>query len=172
MAPTIRPERPGDQAAIRALIGAAFEGRPFSDGDEGPLVDRLREDGDLRLSLVATSADGAIIGHIAFSPCRIEPAGTPPDPGAWVQLAPVSVIPQHQKRGIGSLLIGTGLDHLAYRGTDGVALVGDPAYYRRFGFTREHGLSLDPAVGPYLQVRRLSDGPNPSGALSLAPAFG
>ena len=67
----IRDEKTGDAAAIHDLTSAAFEGMPHSDGSEPRIVDQLREDGDLTLSLVA-ERDDEIIGHIAFSPrcCR------------------------------------------------------------------------------------------------------
>jgi len=84
----IRPEEPGDEAAIHALTQAAFRDMPFSDGSEPDLVDRLRADGDLALSLVAVNMDEAIVGHIAFSPVAIADGSA-----GWFQLSPVSVIP-------------------------------------------------------------------------------
>ena len=162
----IRPEQSGDERAIRALTDAAFRDMPHADGDEGELVERLRADGDLVLSLVAVNADEAIIGHVAFSPVTIEGVD-----GPWYQLAPVSVIPSGQNAGIGSQLIEAGIAELRQRGAHGFALVGNPAYYERFGFTREHGLSLDEAMDPFLQVLVL-EGDTPSGRLTLAPAFG
>ncbi len=65
-----RPEEPDDRRPIFKLTEAAFKDMPFSDGDEQELVDRLRKDGDLALSLVAETSEG-IIGHIAFSPVTI-----------------------------------------------------------------------------------------------------
>lgn len=167
MKPDIRAEAPGDAAAIRALTDAAFRDMPFSDGDEGPLVDRLRKDGDLVLSLVATNSDEAIIGHIGFSPVTIEDAS-----GDWYQLSPVSVMPLRQKSGIGSDLIETGLQEMKQRGAVGIALVGNPAYYSRFGFTREHDLTLNEGLDPFLQVKLLAGDAMPRGQLTLAPAFG
>ena len=66
----IRPERRSDEATIHALTASAFADRPYSNGSEPGIIDRLRADGDLSLSLVA-ERDGAILGHIAFSPVEI-----------------------------------------------------------------------------------------------------
>ena len=166
MSITIRPEKSGDERAIRALTDAAFHDMPHSDGDEGPLVEKLRADGDLVLSLVALSNDQAIVGHIAFSPVRIEGAD-----GPWYQLGPVSVIPLRQNIGIGSQLIERGIEEMRGAGAKGIALVGNPEYYARFGFSLDHGCTLSEAMDPYLQVLTF-DGDPPSGQLTLAPAFG
>lgn len=165
MSVRIRPEQSGDERAIRALTDAAFRNMPHADGDEGELVERLRADGDLVLSLVAVNADEAIIGHVAFSPVTIEGVD-----GPWYQLAPVSVIPSGQNAGIGSQLVEAGIAELRQRGAYGIALVGNPDYYHRFGFTREHGLALDEAMDPFLQVLVL-EGSMPCGRLILAHAF-
>ena len=162
---SIRPEQAGDERAIRALTDAAFRDTVHADGDEGPLVERLRADGDLVLSLVALSSDQAIVGHVAFSPVKVEHGE-----GPWFQLAPVSVIPLRQKTGIGSDLIERGLEDMRGAGAKGIALVGDPEYYSRFGFTRDHGLTLSDELDPYLQIL-VFEGEKPSGKLTLAPAF-
>ncbi|WP_379548410.1 GNAT family N-acetyltransferase [Qipengyuania sp. DSG2-2] len=163
---SIRQERPGDERAIRTLTDAAFKDMPFSDGDEGPLVEKLREDGDLVLSLVAVDDGGSIVGHIGFSPITIEQAS-----GPWFQLSPVSVVPAHQHSGIGSALIEEGARQMAERGAHGIALVGNPAYYGRFGFILEHEVTLSQQMDPVLQIKTLQGDP-PSGQLTLAPAFG
>lgn len=165
MSVSIRPEQAGDERSIRALTDAAFHSAPHADGDEGELIERLRADGDLVLSLVAENADRAIIGHIAFSPVTVEGAS-----GDWYQLAPVSVIPSGQNAGIGSALIEEGIKRLTGSGAQGIALVGNPDYYARFGFTREHGLTLSEQLDPFLQVLVLK-GDTPCGRLTLAPAF-
>ena len=166
MSVTIRREQAGDERAIRALTDAAFRDMPFSDGSEGELVEKLRADGDLALSLVALNADLAIIGHISFSPVQIENG-----PGNWYQLSPVSVIPGGQNSGIGSRLIEQGMADMRDKGAIGIALVGNPEYYHRFGFTREHGLTLSEAMDPVLQIVAF-EGAAPTGKLTLAPAFG
>lgn len=164
---TIRAEQAGDEPAIHDLIRRAFAPMPFADGDEQDLVDQLRAEGDLTLSLVAVGKDGTIIGHVGFSPVTIDHA-----PCDWFQMAPVSVCPSRQRTGIGSALIRAGLDHLCQRGAQGAAVVGNPAYYERFGFVVIDGLA--PASEhdlSYFRAQSFGDSA-PSGTLRYAPAFG
>ncbi|MEP2988048.1 MAG: N-acetyltransferase [Parasphingorhabdus sp.] len=121
-------EQVGDEKAIYDLTERAFAPMPFSDGDEQDLINALRDHGALTISLVAKHED-KIIGHIAFSPAF-------PDDGStgWYALGPVSVEPDVQKSGVGSQLIHKGLDMLRARGAAGCILVGNPEYYKRFGF--------------------------------------
>ncbi|MFE6255418.1 GNAT family N-acetyltransferase [Agromyces sp. NPDC057865] len=160
----IRPEQPGDEDAIHELTLAAFEPMPFSDGTEAPIVRSLRGDGDLTISLVAEE-DGVIIGHVAFSPVSIDGASD-----GWFGLGPVSVAPDRQRRGIGSALIGIGLQQLRDEGALGCALIGNPAVYRGMGFESDGLLtyrSLDVAFVQRIVFR----GPAPRGRLRFAAAF-
>lgn len=164
---TIRAEAPGDEPAIHALIAQAFAPMPFADGDEQELVDQLRAEGDLAISLVAVATNGAIVGHIGFSPVTIDHADC-----GWFQMAPVSVTPARQRQGIGSALIKAGIDALRQSGAQGVAVVGNPAYYERFGFTDIAGLApLSEHDRPYFRAQVLS-GSAPRGTLRYAAAFG
>ena len=164
---TIRSEQTGDERAIHDLVQRAFAPMPFSDGDEQVLVDALRGAGDLILSLVAIDGVGSIIGHIGFSPVTIDGAAC-----SWLQMAPVSVSPEIQRSGIGSALIGAGIAELRLRGVCGVAVVGDPAYYERFGFAVTPELvPLSDHDAPYLRAMVLS-GDVLRGTLRYAPAFG
>ncbi len=138
---TIRKERPEDVAAIARVVEAAFHSHPYSNQTEHILVDRLRSAGVLSVSLVAV-LDGVLVGHIAFSPVTIDGK-----PCRWFGLAPVSVQPAHQGEGIGSMLIRAGLAELERLGCDGCVLLGEPAYYGRFGFRVREGLTL-PGVPP------------------------
>jgi putative acetyltransferase len=104
---TVRKEQPGDAAAIAALTTAAFAEKDYSFGNEAEIIDRLRESGDLTISLVAVNMDDAVIGHIAFSPVTISD-GTQ----GWYGLGPMSVIPLNQRIGIGSMLVEAGLEEL------------------------------------------------------------
>lgn len=161
--PAPRPEAAGDADAIRALTAAAFDGRPFSDGTEPAIVDRLRADGDLTLSLVV-EVGAAIVGHVAASPMRR------PSPG-WAGLGPVSVRPGLQRRGIGSALILDVLRRLREAGWAGCLLVGDPAYYARLGFRGGAGLrygGLDPAFVQGIAF----GGAVPAGTIRFAAGFG
>lgn len=127
----IRPENaddPQDLAPIRAVNTAAFERI-----DEADLVDQLRGGGHALLSLVAEH-EGNIVGHIMFSRMWID---TPTGRVSAVALAPVAVLPEHQRKGIGGILIQRGLELLRGRGESIVIVLGDPHYYPRFGFSPE-----------------------------------
>ena len=160
----IRDERPADAPTIHALTEAAFEGRPFSDQTEARVVDALRAAGALTLSLVAVEGDH-ILGHIAFSPVTING-----EAGDWYGLGPVSVWPDHQRRGVGKALIGAGLDRLRARAAGGCVLLGNTAYYRRFGF--QHDPELFEGSGPPWAFQRLIlRGPRRTGEVRFHPAF-
>lgn len=163
---SVRHEAPGDAPAIHALTKAAFRDMAFSDGDEAELVDTLRTDGDLTLSLVAESIDKAIIGHIAFSPVTISD-GT----SNWYGLGPVSVIPLRQRAGIGSAMINRGLTEMRALGAAGIILLGDPEYYRKFGFEHDPALTYPGPPAEYFQ-RLVLGGTAPSGTVNYSPAFG
>ena len=163
---TIRDEQPGDIPAIHALTRAAFAKATVSDGNEQDIVDALRADGDLTLSLVATNMDEAIIGHIAFSPVSISD-GTK----GWYAAGPVSVMPTRQRTGIGSQIATEGIERMTAMGAKGIVLLGDPGYYARFGFQSFPDLIL-PGVPPkYFQMRALTTDPLPKGTVEYAPGF-
>ena len=160
----IRPEAPGDEAAIGALTAAAFDGHPYSDGSEPQIIERLRRLGKLTLSLVAEE-DGQIVGHVAFSPMTLSGGE-----GGWYGLGPISVAPNRQRSGIGSALMREGLTKLEALGASGVALVGDPAYYNRFGFACRPQLTTTGVPAEYFLVLPLH-GEVPSGMVAFHPAF-
>ena len=142
---TMRQERAGDTTAIHDVHRLAF-GRTA----EADLVDRLRSSGKLILSLVA-EADGAVVGHIAFSPVTIES-----DQGAEMALglAPVAVLPAWQRKGIGSDVVRRGLEGVATR-RESVVVLGHPAFYVRFGFVpaSQFGLRSEYDAGDAFMVR-------------------
>ena len=113
---TVREEQPQDHAAIYALTEVAFRDRPYADGDEQDVVNRLRERGALTLSLVATRED-KVVGQVTFSPARNSDGSHP-----WFALGPVSVLPEYQSQGIGAALINAGLSHLQSQGALGCIL--------------------------------------------------
>ena len=124
----IRPETPDDYAAIREVNLAAF-GSPL----EAALVERLRDDGLVIASLVAVDDAGQVVGHILLSPVRI--MATKGDQMQVASLAPMSVLPSHQRRGIGSMLVEHGIEVCKRAHYHAIVLVGHPRYYPRFGFT-------------------------------------
>ena len=133
----VRPEGPSDVEAIFEVTRAAFASVPHADGTEPYIVDALRSAGALTVSLVAT-LHSRVVGHVGFSPVAMSD-GTE----GWYALGPVSVLPEIQRRGVGTALIADGLDRLRALGAAGCVLVGDPAYYVRFGFANRPGLSLE-----------------------------
>lgn len=155
----IRPATPEDRGAIRSLICAAFGSL-----GEAELVEALDRAGDIELSLVAEIGDRAV-GHVLFS--RVIA------PFAALALAPLSVAPEHQGRGIGSALVREGLDRAARTGWDGVFVLGDPDYYERFGFRAAlaAGFSSPYAGEHFMALALAGDLPAHSGTLAHAPAF-
>jgi putative acetyltransferase len=124
----VREAQPADSAAIDALHRAAFGG-----DFEAELVERLRHDGLVLVSLVA-ALEEAIIGHLIFSalPVEIDRRIV-----AAAALAPMAVAPVRQRLGYGSSLIRSGIDVLRTRGCAAVFVLGHPSYYARFGFSAE-----------------------------------
>ena len=122
----VRPEIPADHPAIRRVNERAFGGQ-----EEADLVEALRREGVVLSSLVA-NLDDRIVGHILFSRMTIEQAD---HQVPAVALAPMGVLPEYQRQGIGSALIHHGLSVLREHGETIVLVVGHPSYYPRFGFS-------------------------------------
>lgn len=142
----IRTETQADTAAINAVIAAAFADQTGEGRTEQRIVEALRADGALSLSLVA-DIDGRIAGHVAFSPVRVGDSAE-----RWYGLGPVAVAPRDQRNGVGTALIRAGLSELADRGARGCVVLGDPEYYRRFGFRNEPGLTFGDVPPQYFQA--------------------
>ena len=157
----IRQEQPGDAPMIAEVVRRAFEGKPFADEGDAAIVDRLRADGRLVLSLVAV-ANGAMIGQVALSPARI-------GAGKYLCLGPIAVLPEHQGNGIGSDLMNHALGVARAYGRDGVVLLGDPGYYGRFGFKRYTAVTYDGPGADYVQVLPFEQ--DPAGPVSFHPAL-
>jgi len=160
----IRLEKSSDHETIYDLTQTAFAPMPHSQGDEGDCINTLRADGDLALSLVAEDA-GRVIGHVAFSPVFMD--GKFAD---WQGLGPVSVLPGLQKTGIGSALIKTGLAEIRKNGAKGCVLIGDPAYYVRFGFAGDGRLSYRDLSSEFVQWLAFGN-EKPSGILTFSPGL-
>ncbi len=124
----IRNETISDIQAISKVTIAAFQNLAISNHTEQFIINALRNANVLTISLVA-EVDGKVVGHIAFSPIAISDGSL-----NWYGLGPISVLPKYQKRGIGRSLILKGLSLLKDMGGQGCSLVGDPNYYKRFGF--------------------------------------
>jgi putative acetyltransferase len=156
---TARDVQPADFAAIRRLLIAAFGGEV-----EARLVEQLRADGDSEIELVAEEL-GRIVGHILFSLVAA--------PFRALALAPVAVLPDRQRGGIGSALIEAGHERAADKGWRGIFVLGEPDYYRRFGYSRALASGFSsPYAGEYFMALALG-GPLPAtgGEVRHARAF-
>ena len=180
----IRDETPDDVRAITAVTIAAFKTVEISNHAEQFIIEALRRAGALTLSLVAEmdgpEADGHEmdgramggrvmggrgVGHIAFSPVTVSD-GTP----NWYGLGPVSVLPRHQRKGIGKALIREGLSRLKGMGARGCCLVGHPGYYSKLGFKNVPGLAHD-GVPPEVFFVMSFDGRTPQGTVAFHEGF-
>ncbi len=163
----IREEAAGDADQIAALLDMAFGG-----SDESRLVEGLRADGAVIAALVAVEDDDRILGHILFSELPIETGGEPLRAAA---LAPLAVLPERQRQGIGSDLTRAGLDACREPGVAAVVVLGDPEYYPRFGFSPEAARNLRaPFSGPAFMALELNPGclEGVTGPVHYAEAFG
>ena len=129
----VREEIPEDIEAIRMVNQNAF-GQP----QEGQIVDVLRANAGVLLSLVAT-LDGGVIGHILYSPVSIDSGGKKV---IGAGLGPMAVLPQYQRQGVGSKLIETGNNKLLLAGYPFIVVLGHPEYYPRFGFKPASGYGI------------------------------
>jgi putative acetyltransferase len=130
----IRNEKHDDFSAISDITVAAFKTMAISNHTEQFIIEALRADDALSVSLVA-EIDGHVLGHVAFSPVTMSD-GTE----SWYGLGPISVHPDFQRKGIGKALIQEGLSRLRSLEAKGCCLVGHPQYYRQFGFENAEGL--------------------------------
>lgn len=133
---TIRAETPADEDSIEQVTRRAFLSHPYSHQTEQFIIRALREAHALTVSLVAEDA-GRIVGHIALSPVTVSDGAV-----GWYGLGPISVEPEHQRRGIGRALMERGLAKLRTVGANGCVLVGDPAFYTHFGFVSNRALTV------------------------------
>ncbi|KAB7843294.1 GNAT family N-acetyltransferase [Streptomyces mobaraensis] len=163
---TTRPETAADVAAVRAVELAAFP-----TPSEADLVDALRADPAWipGLSVVAEAPGGALVAHALLTRCHIgeEPA---------LCLAPVAVLPEHQRTGAGSAVVRAALDAARARGEHAVTVLGHPDYYPRFGFGRASAHGILPAFDvPDEAMMVLSldeERPLPTGRIRYAAPFG
>ena len=161
----VREEAPADHDAIREVNRLAFKQE-----SEARLVDQLRADGNVVASLVAVRND-QIVGHIMFSKLPIETDGGVLRGAA---LAPMAVRPELQRQGIGSALAKRGIELCQDRGYVVIVVLGDPAYYSRFGFSSERAKRLrGPYYGEALMALELTRGvlKNGTGGLNYPDAF-
>jgi putative acetyltransferase len=167
----VRRERPADEAAARRVQVEAFATADADEPVEAALLDQLRADPGWipELSLVA-ELDGEVVGHVVCTRGRVGDGSAPA-----VGLGPIGVQPSHQGDGVGSGLVHAVVAAAEARGEALVALLGDPAYYSRFGFAAaaDQGVEApDPTWGAYFQVRVLDPGAEVLGPFVYAEPFG
>jgi putative acetyltransferase len=160
----IRNEMDDDVSPITEVTIAAFKTLAISNHTEQFIIEALRAADALTVSLVA-EVNGRVMGHIAFSPVTISD-GTP----NWYGLGPVSVLPEHQRQGIGKALIWEGLSRLKDLNARGCCLVGHPDYYKKFGFKNISGL-LHEGVPQEVFFALSFDGHTPQGAVTFHEGF-
>lgn len=165
MALNLRAETAADHAAIEALTLVAFFRVAHSRHDEQQIVERLRADGALTLSLVIEH-DGYVVGHVAASPVRLSDGSR-----GWYGLGPLSVGPGHQRQGLGARLVREALAQLQALGAAGCVVLGEPAYFARFGFGQEPGLTLPGASAEDFQALPFGDRLPPMAEVEYHPAF-
>lgn len=155
----IRAAAPADRTEIRSVLTSAFPSAAEAD-----LVEQLRADGDAVIELVAEDG-GRVVGHILFSPMQA--------PFRALALAPLAVAPERQRSGIGSALVTAGNALARGGGWHGVFVLGDPAYYGRFGYSLTAAAQFDCRYsGPHFMLLPLADPlPAESGKVRYAPAF-
>jgi putative acetyltransferase len=166
LAMIIRDEQQADHAAVAALHSAAF-GRDY----EAVLVARLRRERVVHVSLVAVEND-ELLGHILFSALSVEVDGRHISAAA---LAPLSVLPGHQRGGIGSALVKAGIEALRLRGCEAIVVLGHPDFYPRFGFSASLASRLAaPFRGPAFMALELVPGAlaGRAGSVTYPQAFG
>lgn len=156
----VREARAEDAGAVRRIIDAAF-GQPA----EGNLVEALRSHGDARIELVAES-DGRLVGHVLLS--RLE------SPAGALALAPLAVLPERQREGVGAALTNAAIDRARRGGAPAIFLLGEPAYYERFGFSVAAAAPFETAYPKdYMMALALAPGALDAlaGPIIYAPAF-
>lgn len=161
----IRGEFPSDAPIIGRVVERAFRGHPHSDGSEAAIVAALRRTEKGVLPLVALM-ETEVVGYSTFSPVTLSTGD-----GGWFGLGPVAVAPENQRQGIGTRLIEEDLLQLKNQRAAGCVVVGDPSFYRRFGFKPVTRLQLDGIPAEYVLAQAFA-GPEPEAVLRYDPAFG
>ena len=160
----IRNEIDADVDAKTEVTVAAFKTLEISNHTEQFIIEALRADSALTVSLIA-EVDGHVVGHVAFSPVTISD-GTQ----NWYGLGPVSVLPEHQRKGLGKSLILEGISRLKGLNAKGCCLVGHPDYYRKLGFKNVSGL-VHEGVPQQVFLAMSFDGQIPQGTVNFHDGF-
>jgi len=160
----IRNEKDADVDTITEVTVTAFKTLEISNHTEQFIIEALRANNALTVSLIA-EVDGHVVGHVAFSPVTISD-GTQ----NWYGLGPVSVLPEHQRKGIGKSLILEGISRLKGLNAKGCCLVGHPDYYMKLGFKNVSGL-VHEGVPQEVFLGMSFDGQIPQGTVNFHDGF-
>ena len=163
---TIRGQEWREHKRISRVITKAFARAPHSGGNEAQIYESLFSALETEISYVAVASFGRIVGHIMASEVKIDGEYC-----RWCGFGPVSVLPSWQGRGIGGALIGKALETLRHDGLNGCVVLGEPAFYARFGFEHDSRL-VYPGPPPEYFQRIVFNGTAPQGEVSYSPAFG
>ncbi len=165
--PELCVEAAGDEAAIEEVVT-----RAFGQTAEARLVATLRKNEGLTFSAVAR-VDGRVVGHVAYSPLSL--GGLAVDPPV-LALAPVAVLPDMQRQGIGSKLVRWSLEELRRRMIPGVIVLGEPEFYGRFGFVAATAFSIrcpfEVPAGYFMALELQPGGFQGGGLVGYRPEFG
>ena len=166
----VRKEEPQDYEIVYSVVKAAFESAEHADGNEHDLVNALRK-GDAyipELSLVAET-DGKIVGHIMFTKAEVEE-------NTVLALAPLSVLPEYQRQGVGTALIKEGHRIAAELGYTYSIVLGSEQYYPRTGYLPAQAFGIRPPFDvpdENFMAYKLNDGTSAlCGTLKYAKEFG
>lgn len=168
----IRPARPSEDGTIFAIVMQAFADAENSNHREQHVVNGLREAGALTHSFVSI-LEGRPVGHVAISPVTVEvedESGKKQKVGGFYGIGPISVLPELQGQGHGAALMEHALDQLRAVNARGAVVLGDPSYYKRFGFAPS-SLAYADAPSEYFQAISLDGDALPKATVTYHEAF-
>jgi putative acetyltransferase len=174
----LRPEHPADEGAVARVLAAAFARPDVASPPEVGLVEELRHS-DAWIPELAMVAEygGEVVGYALLSRVRVRSDGAATAP--VLALGPVAVAPHRQRIGHGTAVVQAALDAATELGEQLVVVLGDPAFYRRFGFTRADRMGLTSpwsGLGEPWQALELppdtsGGGPPPRGEVVFPPPW-
>lgn len=162
----VREADHGDEAFIEVVVERAFAKEALASGREAEIVRELRAKRRVRMIMVAEDGPGQLVGVLVLSPVRMENQAT-----GWFGLGPVAVVPEWQRRGVGSAMIGATMATLHMEHANGCVVLGEPKFYERFGFRRLPNLTLPGTPEGYFLALPF-DGTTPEGRVRYHAAFG
>lgn len=161
----IRHEQVEDIPTVRKVLYHAYNEHPYTEVTEHRMLDALRETNCNVLTLVAEDPDEGIIGALTVSPVTVNDESC-----GWFMVGPVGVLPEHQRKGVGSALLSRAVRSMDSMGAEGLVLTGAPSYFRRFGFKNDTRLSMKEIQPEKVLILSLGE-TVPSGEVKLHPCY-